>query len=210
MKAVMFDYNGVLVNDLRLHENAYLAMAKAHRFPLSRDRIQKIMHLPARTKIEMIAGTANQAEVDRLLREKEDAFFSLAKNDPYLFPATREVVEGLSKIRRLAIVTSTTRRQLTELFPEDLRQRFKTIITYEDIQRPKPAPDSLIQAMRELGVKNTQACYIGDSPSDMEAGKRAGVLAIGITTGYYASAQLEAAGADLVIESLKDLQQQAV
>ncbi|MBI4021550.1 MAG: HAD family hydrolase [Candidatus Aenigmarchaeota archaeon] len=207
MKAVLFDYNGVLVNDLRLHENAYLAVAKAHGYPLSRDRLQKVMHLPARVKIEMLAGTSNPAQVDALLREKEDLFFSMAKDDPYLFPATRDVIESLARVRRLAIITSTTRRQLTALFPPDLREKFKTILTYEDIQKPKPAPDGLIQAMRELAVKNIQSCYIGDSPSDMEAAHRAGVLAIGITTGYYNERQLEAAGADLVVDSLLDLKQ---
>jgi len=51
---------------------------------------------------------------------------------------------------------------------------------------------------------NDNVFLLGDAPQDMMAGKEAGVKTIGVTTGIYSKEQLEKAGADFVVESLKE------
>lgn len=203
---MIFDYNGVLANDLQLHEDAYLEFARRHHLPLTRKKIKNIMPLPVRKKIEIVTGEKDPAEVDKLMREKEQIYIDLAKAQGLISPATQEVIMSLSKIYVLAIVTNTTKNQLFGVCPQEFLEKFKIILTYEDIDRPKPAPDSLLLVLKKLRVKKTETCYIGDSIADIAAAKNAGILAIGISTGYYPQEQLLQEGADIIISSLPELE----
>lgn len=58
--------------------------------------------------------------------------------------------------------------------------------------------------MQAIGFKFSDNVFLfGDAPQDMEAGKRAGVKTIGVTTGIYTTEQLKKAGADFVVNNLK-------
>ena len=206
MKAVLFDYNGVLVDDLELHKQAYLELARRHHSKTTPQQLRTILGTtPSLAKIELIAGTRDPKVTGPLLKEKEDIYIELAQNG-VLFPSVERVLESLSQHYRLALITNSTRRQLKEVFPRRLLEKFKTLITYEDIEKPKPDPQSLREALKELWVTKQEACFVGDTPSDMEAAARAGIMAIGIPTGLHSRQQLLEAGADLVVDSLDDLE----
>jgi HAD superfamily hydrolase (TIGR01549 family) len=207
MKAVIFDYNGILVNDLNLHEQAYLEVAKRHGKKLDIAELRKTMSKTTIEKIIMIAGTDDKEVIERLLKEKEDLYFELARRG-VLFPKTEDVINSLYKRYTLAITTNSNRRQFYTVFPDELIKKFKIIYTYEDIKNPKPAPDSILDIMGELGVEKHEACYVGDTPSDMYAAKNAGILAIGIPTGTDTKEQLIEAGADIILNSLDELEKQ--
>ena len=102
-------------------------------------------------------------------------------------------------------MTNTTRPQLTCAFPPELLKKFALVLTYEDVKRPKPAPDALLAVMKKLHITEEEMCYVGDTPTDIYFAHNANVLAIGITTGDYSMQQLLDEGADVVIESLADL-----
>lgn len=206
MKAVIFDYKGVLENDLKLNEDAYIELGKRHDFIFSRADLNPLMHKPAREKIEILFKTDDKKEVDALLKEKETIYVELAKQGN-LFPAALRVVEKLSRKYSLAVITNSTRKQLFDTLPEEFLRTFKVILTSEDIDRPKPAPNGLVQALKELRVQKNDACYVGDSLTDMGIARHVGILGIGITTGHYTRKQLEKAGADMVVESLEDLEE---
>jgi pyrophosphatase PpaX len=53
--------------------------------------------------------------------------------------------------------------------------RFEVVVTEDDATEPKPHPGGLQKALAALGVEPAAAAYIGDSPGDLEAGRRAGM-----------------------------------
>lgn len=57
---------------------------------------------------------------------------------------------------------------------------FDVIITGDDVSNPKPHPEGVHKALKQLGVKSTEAVYLGDSNADILAGKQAGVFTIGV------------------------------
>ena len=61
------------------------------------------------------------------------------------------------------------------------RGLFAAVHGADDVPRPKPAPDGLLQCCRELGMDISSAVYIGDSPSDGAAARAAGMASIGVT-----------------------------
>jgi len=52
------------------------------------------------------------------------------------------------------------------------------------VARPKPWPDGIEQACRELGVAPGDAAYVGDAPNDLEAARRSGALAVAAGWGH--------------------------
>jgi phosphoglycolate phosphatase-like HAD superfamily hydrolase len=79
---------------------------------------------------------------------------------------------------------------------------FKTIITGDDIQSPKPSPEGLEVALRNLDKQAGEAIYIGDSTADYEMAKAAGVYFIGVSSKFNS---LNANHPDYSIHLLNDL-----
>ena len=81
------------------------------------------------------------------------------------------------------------------------------VVGLEDVDRPKPAPQSVLLALERLGVSPESSVYVGDTDIDMATASAAGVLGVGVTTGAFDEAGLLRAGADLVLGDLRDLEE---
>ena len=120
--------------------------------------------------------------------------------------ASETVAEIRQKGYRLGVVSSgndcRVNREITEL---GLAGFFEVVICHEQISNRKPHPEGIEIAMQQLGVAPIQTAYVGDSPEDIEMGKRAGVLTVGVRSSYPTSWKLQAAEPDIYLESLADL-----
>jgi len=73
------------------------------------------------------------------------------------------------------------------------------------MKNKKPHPEGLNTAMRSLGSASEATCYVGDSPEDIEMGKRANLFTVGVRSGYPTSWKLKSHEPDILIESLAEL-----
>jgi phosphoglycolate phosphatase len=69
----------------------------------------------------------------------------------------------------------------------------------------KPHPEHLLVALQSLGVAPESSSVVGDHPMDIQIGKHAGTLTIGVLTGYSTSDELIEAGADIIIDKAPDI-----
>jgi phosphoglycolate phosphatase-like HAD superfamily hydrolase len=106
--------------------------------------------------------------------------------------------------RRQAVVTLQRRHRLNMLPLGEIHELVDTIVCFEDAT-PKPAPDPLWLALDRLHIPPEQACFVGDTASDMQAGKAAGVRTYGATWGYRDAAVLADAGADGLLTQPADI-----
>jgi phosphoglycolate phosphatase len=95
-----------------------------------------------------------------------------------------------------------SRRILKEL---NLANRFCTILGGDSTQNPKPDPEPILQVMDMCNVAPSETVMVGDSATDINAGKAAGVITCGIQGGFRPMEQLKEAGCDLIIENLLEL-----
>jgi HAD superfamily hydrolase (TIGR01549 family) len=119
----------------------------------------------------------------------------------------QETIKALKlKGYRLGVVSSGTEcrvaREVNEL---GLESFFKVMVCNEQMENKKPHPEGLETAMRLLGCSSAEACYVGDSPEDIEMGKRAGLLTVGIRSAYPTSWKLESLTPDIFLSSLTEL-----
>lgn len=59
---------------------------------------------------------------------------------------------------------------------------FDTSVTGYEVKRHKPAPDIILEAAKRLGVNVSNCAVVGDSPADIESGRRVGALTIAVLT----------------------------
>ncbi|NIS52904.1 MAG: HAD family hydrolase [Phycisphaerae bacterium] len=84
---------------------------------------------------------------------------------------------------------------------------FEVIITSDDVEKRKPAPDPLITCAQQLDIKPGNCVYVGDTTTDIKAGKAAGMLTIGVLTGFDEYEALEKEKPDAIVENIQNLQE---
>ena len=146
----------------------------------------------------------------RLPREKwkeaDDLWILYYTNEnPGFMPGAKTALDELiQRNYALGIVTSGTRsRVLRELDALGLAESFRVVICGEDVVNKKPHPEGLEIAMKQLQKRAEVCCYVGDSPDDIEMGKRARVMTVGIPGLYPASRNLVDVHPDLSLDSLE-------
>ena len=95
-----------------------------------------------------------------------------------VFPGITELLRKIKRSgRRLALVTGVEKTMMEySLNPFKLSEFFEARITADDVQKSKPDPEGINLALSRIKANAKESMYIGDSPSDIIAGKRAGVL----------------------------------
>ena len=106
----------------------------------------------------------------------------------------------------LAMVTNKTEAstaiQLTQFGWED---RFGAAVSADSVPNAKPAPDMAIEALRRLGVTPAHAAFVGDTESDTNCARDAGIPVIIGLTGTRDAATLRANGATHIVDSLAEV-----
>lgn len=143
-------------------------------------------------------------ELVRVYREHNLASY----HEVRAFDGIERVLERLrDQGRPLGVVTVKSRPTVDVTFEVlPLRRYFGTIVTGDDTERHKPAPDPLLLALDRLGASASTAVYVGDSPFDVQAAKAAGMTAFAVGWGrIHPRERLEAEEPDLVVDAPEEL-----
>jgi HAD superfamily hydrolase (TIGR01509 family) len=107
---------------------------------------------------------------------------------------------------QLGVVSSGSERRISrEIANSALHDCFEVVICNEHILNKKPHPEGLVLALQRVGCRSSEAAYVGDAPEDIQMGKRASVMTVGVRSAYPSSARIHAAAPDLLLESVVDL-----
>ncbi len=177
MTAVLFDLDGTLTDTLPLVVVALnAALAPVWGAPRDLAALRSIFG-PSEERLIAQEAPGDPHAIDRFYAEYRREHERLA----HPFPGVPEMLRELSgRGVALGLVTNKGRRSsvmTVEAF--GIRPYFGSIVTGDDLERPKPDPTGILRVLGELGVAPADAAYVGDSGSDMRAGRAAGVLAAG-------------------------------
>lgn len=202
-RAVLFDWDGTLLDSFRADFRAYRAMFNALEIEFSEAQLNR-HYSPDWYRVYRAAG------IPRSQWNRADRLWASAyrKERPRLLRDARDVLAQLSRSFALALVTSGDRKRVVrQLRHFRLRRFFPTCICSEDALRRKPDPAPLRAALRCMRIEARDCVYVGDTPEDIEMARRAGVRSIGIPGSFPTSAKLKAAGPDLLLRSVSELRE---
>lgn len=204
-KAIIFDYNGVLVDDVKIHTESYLQAGRDLGFPLSHETVRKYISYAPDQKRKHYFGNISDEQWCELSRIKAGYYYNMAKNVNIIFSEVEAVLTSLSSKYALALISNTTREQFERTFHRHLARLFRETLFVDDVEEPKPSPEPLLKVMEQLGVGIDQCCYVGDSVLDVRMARKVGIKMFAVPTGDNTLEELRAAGANWVINRLSEL-----
>lgn len=207
-KAVIFDFNGVLVNDLKIHEEAYWRAGRELGFPVAREIVRKYLSYAPGQKRTFYFGDISDEAWERIAGLMTRIYFELAEKTDVVFPDVEPVLTSLSARYTLALLSNTRRKYFNRVFPQKLANLFRETLFFDEIREPKPAPDALLEMVRRLGTNPDECCYVGDSILDVQMARKADIRIFSVATGDNSKEELQAEGADRVFNNLSELQEQ--
>jgi len=207
LKAIIFDYNGVLVNDLKIHEEAYWRAGRDLGFPVTRETVRKYISYSPGQKRNLYYGNISDETWKRIAGLMTRFYFELAEKGNVVFPGVEPLLTSLSTRYMLALISNTRRKYFNRVFPRKLARLFRETMFFEEIRKPKPSADPLLVMMERLGTAADECCYVGDSVLDVQMAKKAGIKVFSVATGNHSKEELKAAGADWVLNNLSKLKE---
>jgi beta-phosphoglucomutase len=207
--AVIWDVDGTLVDTAELHFQAWVALAREIDKPFTRTDFAGTFGWRNPEIIPKLFGSHySEREIDALGKHKEDLYRREAQKGVDLLPGARELVEALGVARIPQAIGSSAPRENIELILDltGLRPHIGAVVSMEDTQRGKPDPEVFLLAARKLGIEPRACIVFEDAPVGIQAAKAGGMRAVGITfVGHHPAEKLAAAGADLLVHSLAEV-----
>jgi phosphoglycolate phosphatase-like HAD superfamily hydrolase len=124
-------------------------------------------------------------------------------------PGALEMMKALKAAGyKVAIFTTSSMKEFQIKFrdKQDLVQLLDDYVVRDHVKHMKPNPEGLLRIKQRLGITNSRRMVmVGDMHHDVEAGIAAGTITIGVKTGVCTEAELRAAGASFVLDSVKDI-----
>jgi HAD superfamily hydrolase (TIGR01509 family) len=200
----IFDHDGVLVDSLEFHQEAWFEMGRRTGLNFTPEFIHETFGMTNPSIFRRLLGDSISPEqMQRHSDLKEECYRDLARGRIHLMDGVRAALDSLTAHGvKLAIGSSGVRPNLDLTVTEcGLDGRFAAIASLEDITRGKPDPQVFLVAAAKAGVLPLRSVVFEDAPVGIQAAKAAGMYAVGLTTTHPAAALAEA-GADEVVENL--------
>jgi len=142
-------------------------------------------------------------EWDTLLTDYRRIYPERKHASTRVYPGVREGLASIEGRKSTATTKGTpTTRMILELF--ELAPYFDHVQGTDGFPA-KPEPDVIFTALTALGAKPEECLFVGDSATDMEAGRRAGVRTCAVTYGYGLRSEMEQWSPDYWIDDLREL-----
>ena len=209
-EAVLFDFNGVLVDDESQHCEALQRVLADERITLTRDQYYaQYLGLDDRTGFVEAYRRAQRTLTTQLLKhlvtKKSRLYLELVATSLRLVEGAPEFVRDAAQRFRLGLVSGALRREIDHVLSKTgLADRFEIIIAANDVPRCKPDPAAYVAAHQaftaRLPIAVDDCVVIEDSLPGLQAARGAGMACVMLTTNHPART-LEGRGAALVWDS---------
>jgi len=213
INTVLFDLDGTILENEDEWEEAFVSIADTHFIEPIATKAGWIHEPGIGVAPNWKKIVKDDQEAEQLAVETREVFKRLSeKHDVQVREGFVEVVGQLKEWRWIvglctSSVWSSVEKQLEEL---SLYLAFDVTTTGEEVLQSKPDPEIYLLTAQKLGVDPGECVVVEDSLAGVRAGKDAGMRVVGFLSDYASESQLKAAGADLVIESMHELQEELV
>lgn len=184
---VIFDLDGTLLNTLTDLTNSVNYAMEQYHFPThSEDAVRRMVGNGIYVLFEQaIPDGRNFPEYDACVKTFQEHYEAHKKDFTRPFPGILELLKQLSQDGyKLAIVSNKFDQAVKELCKDFFTPYITTAIGESQSIVRKPAPDTVFEAMKELGSTPDTCIYVGDSDVDIATAKNSGIPCISVTWGF--------------------------
>lgn len=218
IKALLLDFNGVVIDDEHLHMEAYRDVFKDDGIDLTEEKYFACMGMNDEVFVKTIyqreGKEVETAKLPELINAKTNRWREKIDKQIPIFEGVEDFIKRMENDFTLGLVSMARRAEIDYVLDKTgLADSFSAIVSAEDISTVKPDPECYREGFRLVDLVRTsqgknpmtrrQCVVIEDSPQGIMAGKKVRLNTLGVTNTVDAE-QLRKAGADAVTHSLKD------
>jgi len=218
IRAILFDFNGVIIDDEPIQMKAYQEILKKEDIDLTEEDYMSSLGMDDKTFINAAYARAGKTpEANKVLEitlAKSNRWREMIADNLPLFEGAENFIRKMSRQFTLGIVSMARREEIEYVLERaNLRECFSAIVSAEDVSAPKPNPECyrlgfrLVDAahtkQRVLPITHDECLVIEDSPPGILAAKAADLKTLGVVNTVSAE-EMRNAGADAIAKSLDD------
>jgi HAD superfamily hydrolase (TIGR01509 family) len=206
VKGILFDLDGTIVDSTE----AYLEAARTAFQAMGQEppEAQTALEIPKRLEQNLPINGMVKGSVKDFLDVYLKTYYDVTKEKTKPLPNVKPTLETLSHRAKLALITMRfvpKTAVIRELEQFNIAEYFAYVVTALETRKPKPSPEALIKSVKALDVDICACVIVGDSVSDVRAGKAAGAMTIAVLSGLFSREELAVECPDLILENVADL-----
>ncbi len=204
-KAIIFDMDGTLLESTEADYFAWKKVFERYEKTLTYQDYVPILGIRSKDVITRFLGFTNDEDVRRILVEKFNCFVEVANEKPVQsVPYSGEFLKAVFvSPLKVGLATSSRKEKMNLLLTQlGFIEYFDAIVTGEEVDNSKPAPDIFLKAALRLGIDPAECIVVEDGPVGVSAAKKAGMKCVAITATTPAEKLVQA---DLIISTYQNL-----
>ena len=184
---VIFDLDGTLLNTLEDLADGVNHVMEENGYP--KRTLEEVRHFVGngirRLMEQAVPESVTGDEFERVFEEFRSYYTEHCQIKTRAYDGIMQLLDTLKKQGyAMAIVSNKNHAAVCELNEIYFKEYIKVAIGQKDGIRKKPAPDTVIQALKELGKEKETALYVGDSEVDFATAKNSGMDCALVTWGF--------------------------
>jgi HAD superfamily hydrolase (TIGR01509 family) len=195
-RGVIFDVDGTLVDSNDAHARAWEEAFRDAGHPVPYEDIRPLIGMGGDKLVPAVTGwNKDDPRVERVGKRRGEIFRERYLPHVRAFPGAPELVSALKASGlKLAVASSAEKQELEPLLERaGAADLIEHKASSDDADRSKPDPDIVQAALRRLGLPESGVVMVGDTPYDVEAAARAGIVAIAFRSGGWNDESLNGA-----------------
>jgi beta-phosphoglucomutase family hydrolase len=181
IRGLVFDCDGTIADTMPLHYEAWVKALREHSVEFPEALFYEMAGIPTHTIVQLLNERFGHSMPVMATAQQKDALFV------ELIPKTRPIEPVVALVRKyaqklpMAVATGGTRALCAKtLSVLGLLECFGALVTADDVEHGKPAPDIFLESARRIGVPPGECCAFEDGEVGLSAARAAGMLAIDI------------------------------
>jgi HAD superfamily hydrolase (TIGR01509 family) len=206
--AVIFDLDGVLADSEPWWNQIDAKLLSEHGVNYHGEHHQDVVGVSYSVAIDFYKKAFGiKASAEQMMKRRGEIAAEFFADRVGLFPGTKDVLEALRQMKlRLAVATSSVSSSARPFLDRhQLTQFFDVIVTGDEVDRGKPAPDIYLRAAEKLNVRADECLVIEDALAGIAAAKAAKMRVAAIPDRRFVDPATYKKSADYILESLKDV-----
>ncbi len=209
-RLIIYDLDGTLVDTRQdIADAANFMLGQMGRETLFQDVICRYVGRGLHELIKGCLGVEDPKEIERGAALYRSFYSTHLLDNSRLYPGALETIQRFQS-RAQAVITNKPDPYSSHILRGlGVADYFMAIIAGDSGYPKKPDPAAVVAVMERAGVSAGQALLVGDSPIDVETGRRANVLTVGIAQGFAEDEALMAATPDVLVRNFQEFLERA-